>query len=131
MKTIQIEFGLQGPPKVNPNTEVCLSGETIVFVISSKNPLVEAVNLACNETSAEIFCCANGARQHHCKIDLQDTSNPEMPKGAVIWGIAVEHNAELPRTLKYSIMPFVMGNPYKAGELDPFIIITKRPVAGK
>jgi hypothetical protein len=132
MKTIQIEFGLEGPPKVFPDTETCLSGETLVFSIASKNPLIEAVNVAFDDQGAECLCCpgsAPGSRQYHCKINLESGGDPAYPKSGVMWGIAVEHNAEVPRTLKYTITPFVLGNPYPAGELDPYIIVTKRPAS--
>jgi hypothetical protein len=134
MKTIQIYFPPTGPPTVNPDTQVCLSEETLVFEIYSENTYIEAVNLAFDDTTATIFCCpgsAQGERQHHCKDDLVELTTPPGERTGVTWGIAPEHTAELPRSLKYTITPFVLGNRYEDGEVDPFIVITRRPVAIK
>ena len=93
---------------------------------------IEAVNLAFDDTTASIFCCPSAAppdRKHHCHVELAELTNPAGQRSGVTWGIALEHKAELPLNLKYTITPFVLGNPYKEGEVDPFIIITKRPVA--
>jgi len=117
---------------VNPDAEVCLSEETIIFDIYSENTYIEAVNLAFDDTTATIFCCPGNAkadRQHHCQVELAELSDPQGQRAGVTWGIALEHKADLPKILKYTITPFVLGNPYKDGEVDPFIIITKRPVA--
>ena len=134
MKTIHIYFPAKGRPTVIPDTETCLSEETIIFDIYSENPYIEAVNLAFDDTAATIFCCpgdAQGERKHHCKVDLAELTNPPGQRTGVAWGIALKHEDELPRSLKYTITPFVLGNPYKDGEVDPFIIITKRPVVAK
>lgn len=132
MKTIQIYFPAKGQPTVIPNAETCLSEETIIFDIYSENPYIEAVNLAFDDTTATIFCCpgiAKADRQHHCQVELAELADPAGQRAGVTWGIALEHKADLPRSLKYTITPFVLGSPYKDGEVDPFIIITKRPVA--
>jgi hypothetical protein len=136
MKTIQIEFGLSGPPTVTPYTQVCRSEEGIAFVISSKNAMIVAVNLAFADTTADVLYCPSGApgvRQYHCRVDLEDTKDPSNPKGGILWGAAPEHTTDSPRTLKYTITPFVAlkdgsePTPYGDGELDPFIVITKKP----
>lgn len=132
MKTIQIYFPPKGQPTVTPYAEVCLSEETLVFDVYSENSYIEAVNLAFDDTSAKIFCCPGvlpADRQHHCHFELAELTDPAGQRSGVTWGVALEHKAELPLNLKYTITPFVLGNPYKDGEVDPFIIITKRPVA--
>ena len=133
MPIILIHFPPKGPPTITPSAAACLSEDTLVFEIYSENPYIEAVNLAFDDTSAKIFCCpdlAEADRKHHCMVQMAELKNPAGQRTGVTWGIALEHNAALPKTLKYSIIPYVLGNPYGEGTVDPWISITKRPVAG-
>ena len=133
MKTIEIHFPPTGPPTVTPDTQTCLSEETLVFVISSENVFMTSVNLAFDGVDDKVFSCPDdpqGERKHHCMLGLVGVGDPVSRKEGVLMGIALEHKGDVPLTLKYTISPYVLGNHYPEGEVDPYIIITKRPVTG-